>query len=310
MTEPRFKIVFDGELMPNVSLEQTQSNLAELFKSSAERIASLFSGSPVVLKRDLGEDEARQYQQALQKAGAKVRLEAEQASLSLADIDGATPQVASDANSMDCPKCGHQQPKASECSACGVIIEKYLARQAAEQATAPGATEAASPYAPPRSQAVVATDEYSDLQLWGVTGRLGRMRYIAWTFVGTLLTLPLFGLAAAFFAVSMTAGFIAIAVAVLAAIPLLVFNIQVTVKRLHDVGWSGWLVLLCLVPIANLVVYVVALFVPGTPGRNQYGAPPPANSTAVVVLFWLWVVAMALYLLLVMGSAMSGLGSY
>src|SRR5690606_11263876 len=121
---------------------------------------------------------------------------------------------------------------------------------------------------------------------------------------------PLFGLAAAFFAVSMTAGFIAIAVAVLAAIPLLVFNIQVTVKRLHDVGWSGWLVLLCLVPIANLVVYVVALFVPGTPGRNQYGAPPPANSTAVVVLFWLWVVAMVIYLLLVMGSAMSGLGAY
>jgi hypothetical protein len=193
MTATRFKIVFDGELMPDVSLEQAQNNLAELFKSPAERIASLFNGSPVVLKRDLGEDEARQYQQVLQKAGANVRLEAEQTpGLSLSTTGEETAQTADDA--MACPKCGHQQARASECSACGVIIEKFLARQATEQASAPGQV-ASSPYAPPRAQVGDIDQEVGELKLFGITGRISRLRYIAWSFVLTMIILPVYGLA-------------------------------------------------------------------------------------------------------------------
>lgn len=281
MTQTRFKIIFDGELMPDVSLEQAQSNLAELFKSSAERITALFSGSPVVLKRDLGEDEARQYQQALQKAGANVRLEAEQtANLSLTDIGEAKPQASDDA--MACPKCGHEQAKSNECSACGVVIEKYLARQT-QLASAP--TEmAASPYATPRAQVSDADDEVGELNVFGVTGRIGRLRYIAWSFVMMLALIPLYGVGVgAMFANEALGGLLMIVAVIIA----LVVSVQIGVKRLHDIGWSGWLWLLQLIPLVGSIFALIMLVAPGTPGRNNYGAPPPANSTSVLVLAWL-----------------------
>ena len=69
MTQARYKIVFNGELMPDASLEATQENLARLFKSDLTRIHSLFIGKAIDLKRDLSENEADQYLKALQSAG-------------------------------------------------------------------------------------------------------------------------------------------------------------------------------------------------------------------------------------------------
>jgi hypothetical protein len=84
MTQARFKIVFNGELMPDASLDATKDNLARLFKSDLTRINSLFSNGTVDIKRDLSENEADQYLRALQSAGAKVRKEQDfAASLSL-----------------------------------------------------------------------------------------------------------------------------------------------------------------------------------------------------------------------------------
>ena len=64
--------------------------------------------------------------------------------------------------------------------------------------------------------------------------------------------------------------------AVLYLIYLAVFlipTIAVAVRRLHDQDKSGWLVLLQLVPIANIVL-LVFMFLPGTVGPNQYGPDP------------------------------------
>ena len=67
MTEARYKIVFDGQLMPEMTLETVKDNLARLFKSDPSKIDALFSGSPVALKRDLAETEADKYLAALQQ---------------------------------------------------------------------------------------------------------------------------------------------------------------------------------------------------------------------------------------------------
>lgn len=45
-------------------------------------------------------------------------------------------------------------------------------------------------------------------------------------------------------------------------------------KRLHDIGWNGWLMLLSLIPIASLVILVVTWFIPGNQGENKYGPDP------------------------------------
>ena len=59
---------------------------------------------------------------------------------------------------------------------------------------------------------------------------------------------------------------------------LLIPSLAVAVRRLHDTGRSGWLVLLNPVPIAGLVVLVFCLL-PGTPGENRFG-PDPRTTTA------------------------------
>jgi uncharacterized membrane protein YhaH (DUF805 family) len=294
MNQPRYKIVFDGQLMPEASLETVKENLARLFKSDPARIDSLFSGAPVALKRGLGESEAEQYLSALQKAGANVRRELDQAaSLSLVPTEAETAQAEQVATTnMTCPKCGHEQAKSIECSACGIIIEKYLARQAqlaeatpAPETAAAAATAAASPYAPPQANVAEQLPQYSELKVFSVNGRIGRVRYLGWTMAMLLCMLPLLLVFAGASAISSILGTLIMGVAVIA---MIVVGIFIGVQRLHDMGWSGWLWLLNFVPVVGTVFALLMLIIPGTQGANRYGPPPPPNSTGVTILAWLF----------------------
>lgn len=290
MNPPRYKIVFDGQLMPEASLEMVKTNLARLFKSDLARIDSLFSGTPVALKRDLGEGEAEQYLTALQKAGAKVRKELDQAaSLSLVPTEAETVQAEQAATpTMTCPKCGHEQAKAIECSACGIIIEKYLARQAQLAEAAPvqaPAAAAASPYAPPQANVAEQLPQYSELKVFSVSGRIGRVRYLGWTMAMLLCMLPMLLLFAGASAISSALGTLIMAAGVIA---MIVIGVFIGVQRLHDIGWSGWLWLLNFVPFIGSVFALLMLIIPGTQGANRYGPPPPPNSTGVKILAWLF----------------------
>lgn len=296
MSQARFKIVFNGELMPDVALETAKENLSRLFKSDAARINALFSGSNIEIKRDLSESEADQYLSALQRAGAKVRKEQEQtAGLSLVDSAahpalGSTSQ-AGGADSMTCPKCGQQQSKALECSACGIVIEKFLARQAMfAESTAP-ATNATSPYATPQATVAETLPEFGELKVLGIAGRIGRLRYLAWSLALILACTPLFGVVAGFFAVSEILGGVLMAAL---AIALSVVTIMFGVQRLHDIGWSGWLLLLSLVPVVGSVFALLLLLVPGSTEANRFGPPPPPNSRAVKILATLWLALIVL----------------
>ncbi|AOE83226.1 DUF805 domain-containing protein [Pseudomonas sp. TCU-HL1] len=296
MTEARYKIVFDGEPMPGVALDTVKENLARLFKSDASKIDSLFVGRSVALKRDLAEDEADNYLAALQRAGAKVRKEQDRVvGLSLEGhpapaAPGVAEADASGGNTMSCPKCGHEQPKAPECQACGIIIDKFIARQAqlAEEAAVVKASitssESVSPYAPPQAQVGEQLPEFGELKVFGTSGRIGRVRYLGWSMALMLAFLPIGGIILGSFALSdALAGLLTIA----ACLALVVVSVCIGVQRLHDMGWSGWLWLLNFAPIVGSVFALLMLFMPGTDGPNRYGPPPPPNSRAVKVLAWL-----------------------
>lgn len=63
---------------------------------------------------------------------------------------------------------------------------------------------------------------------------------------------------------------------------MLIPNIAVAVRRMHDVGKSGWNLLWSLIPILGWL-YVLYLEVQPSTGPNQYGegpAAPPARATA------------------------------
>lgn len=63
--------------------------------------------------------------------------------------------------------------------------------------------------------------------------------------------------------------------ALLMSLALLLPNLAVIVRRLHDTDRPWWWVLVGMVPVVNLLV-IVYLATDGTPGPNTYG-PDPKN---------------------------------
>ncbi|MDI3356529.1 DUF805 domain-containing protein [Pseudomonas sp. UYIF39] len=258
MSENRFKIVFDGALLPGVDVTTAKLNLAELFKSEVAAIERLFNGKPVALKRDLSQTDAQTYLQALTKTGIDARIESEPSiELNLADVHEHTPAVAADPE---------------------------------------------SPYAPPQATVGEALPAFSTLKPFSFDGRIGRLRYLAWTMSLTLVTLSAGSLLAVFaLALFNTDSTIALILGCLLAligfVALGLVSIQFSVQRLHDIGWSGWLWLLTLVPFVGGIFPFVMMIAPGNNTANRYGAPPPPNSTAVKILSSLWLVFIAILLI-------------
>lgn len=272
MSDNRFKIVFDGALLPGVESTTAKLNLAELFKSDVDAIEKLFTGRSVALKRDLSRADAETYLQALKNAGVDARIEEEQpVAFSLAET--------------------HETDSGS-----------------ATDYTRP----AASPYAPPRAAVGENLPEFSTLKVFTVNGRIGRLRFLAWTLVLSVVILLVssvfftvgLGIAAVSPTIAMVIGFL-VGIAILVAAVWV--SVQITVQRLHDLGWSGWLWFLHLVPFVGSIFPILLMVLPGNTGANQYGAPPPRNSTAVKILSALW---LAFIPLVFAGAVLVGMSGY
>jgi len=58
--------------------------------------------------------------------------------------------------------------------------------------------------------------------------------------------------------------------------------LAVSVRRLHDIGKSGWWILIALVPFVGGIVLLVFMCMEGQPGDNQYGPNPKAAAPAAI----------------------------
>lgn len=65
-------------------------------------------------------------------------------------------------------------------------------------------------------------------------------------------------------------GYVYLAYALFAFLP----GLAVAVRRLHDVGKSGWMILIALIPLIGAIWLLVLLFTDSQPGRNEYGENP------------------------------------
>ena len=54
----------------------------------------------------------------------------------------------------------------------------------------------------------------------------------------------------------------------------LIPSLAALVRRLHDMGRSGWWVLLGIVPLVGIIVLLYCACQPTLPQQNQYGPPP------------------------------------
>lgn len=70
----RYDLLFRGDIVPGRQLDDVKARVRELFQIDDARLASLFSGRPVLIRRDLGAAEAERYRDALAAAGALVEL--------------------------------------------------------------------------------------------------------------------------------------------------------------------------------------------------------------------------------------------
>jgi uncharacterized membrane protein YhaH (DUF805 family) len=55
---------------------------------------------------------------------------------------------------------------------------------------------------------------------------------------------------------------------------VLIPGLAVFVRRLHDVGKSGWMILIALIPIIGAIWLLVLMVTDSNPGENQYGVNP------------------------------------
>lgn len=136
---------------------------------------------------------------------------------------------------------------------------------------------AANPYERPRTGvADMQQDEYQPVKIFSVSGRIGRVRYIGYTFGLSILVAAVIGVLAALLGDS---G-LGIVVVVVGYLALLVIQIMLTVQRCHDFDMTGWLTLIIIIPLAFLVFWLA----PGTKGSNRWGPETPPNGVGVVLL--------------------------
>ncbi|MBQ0833341.1 hypothetical protein [Marinobacter sp.] len=64
-----FQLVFKGECAPGTDMATARSNARALFKASVEQVERMFSGSPVVIRNKLDEEQAEKYRAVLKKHG-------------------------------------------------------------------------------------------------------------------------------------------------------------------------------------------------------------------------------------------------
>ena len=51
-------------------------------------------------------------------------------------------------------------------------------------------------------------------------------------------------------------------------------GLAVTIRRLHDVGKSGWMYLVVFIPIAGAIWLIILMVTEGNQGNNAYGEDP------------------------------------
>jgi uncharacterized membrane protein YhaH (DUF805 family) len=75
-------------------------------------------------------------------------------------------------------------------------------------------------------------------------------------------------------------GLVSIIIGIAFSLILLLPTLGLDVRRLHDIDFSGWWVLVFFIPFVGFVILFVFACLPGTEGENKYG-PAPINSVDI-----------------------------
>ncbi|WKL46565.1 DUF805 domain-containing protein [Flavobacterium pectinovorum] len=111
-------------------------------------------------------------------------------------------------------------------------------------------------------------------------GRARRSEYWYFALANGIISILLIVLGAilgGIFGDAITGGIIGYAFFGLYTLATIIPTLAAVVRRLHDVGKSGWFYFICLVPLVGSIWLLILLFTEGEQGTNQYGTDPKNN---------------------------------
>jgi uncharacterized membrane protein YhaH (DUF805 family) len=145
-----------------------------------------------------------------------------------------------------------------------------------------------NPYKTPTSNTALSRSaETYQPQVFATKGRIGRLRYLAYVWVGYLFMIPVTligGIASTSgdsYSNSLSGPMIL--VISIAYITMIVFIFILAKRRLNDLNHTGWLALIMLIPLVNILFGLYIIFAPGKPDHNRFGPPPTKNSILVKI---------------------------
>ncbi len=114
-------------------------------------------------------------------------------------------------------------------------------------------------------------------RIFSVKGRIGRIRYLAYSLVGTLLLIPAVVFATVF------PDNIAALYLILSYAAAVSFHILLSKRRFNDMNQSGWFSIVLIIPLINLIALIWLILGRGTESENRFGKKPCKNTTSVKV---------------------------
>ncbi len=153
----------------------------------------------------------------------------------------------------------------------------------------------ANPYSAPDAALETGYDETYSPSIISFQGRIGRMRYLAYSIgvslvmmIAMMVVMPLLGASMMMVGDGGPQGMSIVSMLFIGLfyVATIVFSVMFAKRRLNDLNRSGWWFLLFLVPVVNLLLAIYLIFFPGTQGGNNFGPAPGPNSIGVLILGW------------------------
>lgn len=294
-------VVFRGQLQPGYSLEEAKAHATHVFKLTQEKCDAMFGGRPVILRKGIPKADLDAYLERLRRAGLQVEVrpdapvEAPAAPAPTAATGGlaglsleplapppkAAEEEAAKAEEMTCPQCGEVQPKRTLCRKCSVDMPRFIAAKERAEQEARNAERAARPDAEPSAAVRAGLADIEDTtRFFGFSfdQRVSRSVYFVSNLVFTAGLFLALGIA---FKTGFSTGSAVFALIAMAV--LVIWNIRMSVLRLHDCGWSGLWALLFLIGGVSTVLWLILLFKRGEDEENQWGYPAHGASGLSVI---------------------------
>jgi hypothetical protein len=104
MSDQLFEVAFSGQISDGANLDEVKARIGKMFKADDAKLAQLFSGKRIVIKKNIDQATAARYESALKSAGAECEVHPMGGTAPAATAAAATPVAApAESNAVTTP---------------------------------------------------------------------------------------------------------------------------------------------------------------------------------------------------------------